>query len=62
MVTVSCGLEKPKDNDNNSTALTIPKEISLQLDIEKSKVSMSVLEDCDVDRHLLVTKHYRDHN
>ncbi len=48
------------NDDNYSTSLIIPKEISEELDIENSKVLMSVLEDCDGDKHLLVTKYHRE--
>ncbi len=45
-----------RDTDNNSTALIIPKEFAKEMGIENSKVSMTVLSDCDGDKHLLVTK------
>lgn len=48
------------DDGNNSTALIIHKELSKALDIENSNVFMSMLEDCDGDKHLLVTKYHRE--
>jgi hypothetical protein len=45
---------------NNSTALIIPKEFAKALGIENSRVSMTVLDDCDGDKHLLVTKFHKE--
>ncbi len=47
-----------RDDDNNSTALIIPKEFVRALDIENSKVLMSLLDDFHGNRHLIVTKCY----
>ena len=49
-----------KDNDNNSTALVISSEFAKELDMENSKVSMSLLYDSDGNRYLLVTKYYKE--
>ena len=45
-------------NDGNSTALVIPKEFAKELQIENSKVSMSLIKDLDGNKHLLVSKAY----
>jgi len=45
-------------NDGNSTALIIPQEFAKELQIENSKVSMSLIEDLDGNKHLLVSKAY----
>jgi hypothetical protein len=45
-----------RDDKNNSTALIISKE----LDIENSKVSISLLDDFSGNRHLLVSKYYNE--
>jgi hypothetical protein len=42
----------------NSTALVIPKEFARELQIENSKVSMSLIKDLDGNKHLLVSKAY----
>lgn len=49
-----------KDIDNNSTALVIPKEYVKELDIENSKISMSLLDDFSGNRYLIVTKYYNE--
>ncbi|MEJ7642736.1 MAG: hypothetical protein WKF36_11190 [Candidatus Nitrosocosmicus sp.] len=49
-----------RDNDNSSTVLIIPKEFAKELGIENSKVSMSLLDDFQGNRHLIVTKFYKD--
>lgn len=49
-----------RDNDNNSTALIIPNEFAKSLDIENSKVLMSMLNDFDGNRHLLISKYYKE--
>jgi hypothetical protein len=48
------------DDHDNSTSLTIPSEFAKELDIENSKVSLSILEDCEGEKHLMVSKHYRE--
>jgi hypothetical protein len=48
------------DDGNNSKDLIIPKDFAKELDIENSKVSMTVLDDCDGDKHLLVTKFHKE--
>jgi hypothetical protein len=48
------------DDHNYSTTLIIPPKFAKALGIENSKVSMAVLEDCDGDKHLLVTKYHRE--
>jgi antitoxin component of MazEF toxin-antitoxin module len=45
-------------NDGNSTALVIPEEFVRELQIENSKVSMSIIDDLDGNKHLLVSKAY----
>ena len=45
-------------NEGNSTALVIPKEFARELQIENSKVSMSLVKDLDGNKHLLVSKAY----
>ena len=45
-------------NEGNSTALVIPKEFTKELQIENSKVSMSLIKDLDGNKHLLVSKAY----
>jgi hypothetical protein len=44
--------------DGNSTALVIPTEFARELQIENSKVTMSVIKDLDDNKHLLVSKAY----
>ncbi len=45
-------------DDGNSTALVIPKEFAKELQIENSKVSMSLIKDVEGNKHLLVSKSY----
>ncbi len=45
-------------NEGNTTALVIPKEFAKELQIENSKVSMSLIEDMNGNKHLLVSKAY----
>jgi hypothetical protein len=45
-------------NDGYSTALVIPQEFAKELQIENSKVSMSLIKDLDGNKHLLVSKAY----
>ena len=45
-------------NHGNSTALVIPKEFAKELNIENSKVSMSLINDLDGNKHLLISKAY----
>ena len=45
-------------NDGNSTALVIPQEFARELQIENSKVSMSLIKDLDGKKHLLISKAY----
>ncbi len=47
-------------NDDKYTSLIIPKELAKALGIENSKVSMSLLDDFDGNRHLLVSKYYSE--
>ena len=47
-----------RDVDDNSTALIIPREFAKEMDIENSKVSISLLDDCDGNKYLIVTKYY----
>ncbi len=45
-------------NDNKSTLLVIPADLAKILQIENSKVSMSLLNDFHGNKHLMVSKHY----
>ncbi len=45
-------------NEGNSTALVIPNEFTKELQIENSKVSMSLIKDLDGNKHLLISKAY----
>ncbi|GKS61621.1 hypothetical protein YTPLAS21_10790 [Candidatus Nitrosocosmicus sp.] len=45
-------------NEGNSTALVIPNEFAKELQIENSKVSMSLIKDLHGNKHLLVSKAY----
>ena len=45
-------------SDGNSTALVIPKEFAKELQIENSKVSMSLIKDLEGNKHLLISKAY----
>ncbi len=45
-------------SDGNSTALVIPNEFTKELQIENSKVSMSLIKDLDGNKHLLISKAY----
>ena len=47
-------------NHSNSTALVIPKEFAKELNIENSKVSMSLIKDLDGKKHLLISKAYTE--
>ncbi|MDP8907434.1 MAG: hypothetical protein M3M88_07930 [Thermoproteota archaeon] len=47
-------------NDDKSTLLIIPVDLAKHLQIENSKVSMSLLDDCDGDKHLVITKFYNE--
>ncbi len=49
-----------RDNDNNSTVLIIPEKFAKALGIENSKVSLSLLGDCDGDKLLLITKIHKE--
>lgn len=45
-------------NDGNTTALVIPQEFAKELNIDNSKVSMTLIKDLDGSKHLLVSKAY----
>lgn len=45
-------------NDGNTTALVIPNEFARELNIQNSKVSMSLIKDLNGNKHLLVSKAY----
>ncbi|WP_196817902.1 hypothetical protein [Candidatus Nitrosocosmicus oleophilus] len=45
-------------NGGNSTALIIPNEMAKELQIENSKVTMSLIKDLDGNKYLLVSKAY----
>lgn len=47
-------------NDSNATALIIPKEFARELQIENSKVSLSLIKDLDGNKHLLISKAYME--
>lgn len=49
-----------RDIENNSTALIIPNEFAKGIDIENSKVSMFLLDDFQGNKHLIVSKHYKE--
>ncbi len=49
-----------RDIDNNSTALIIPKKFAKELDIENSKVSMSLLDDFSGNRYLIISKFHKE--
>ena len=48
------------DSTNNSTNLSIPKELAKELQIENSKVSMKVVFDQEGNLHLLVSESFRE--
>ena len=48
------------DNNNNFTSLEIPMEFAKELHIENSKVLMSIVNDIDGSRHLIITKFQRE--
>jgi len=60
MDNTSLMLKTIKDVDDNSTALIIPKEFARELQIENSRVSMSLIKDLDGNKHLLVSKAYME--
>jgi hypothetical protein len=43
-------------NDDDSTSLTIPKDFAEELQIGNSKVLMSILENFDGDKFLVISK------
>ena len=45
-----------QDANNTSTSLTISLELVKELDIENSKVSLSLLYDYEGSKHLLISK------
>lgn len=47
-------------NEGNSTALIIPKEFAKELQIENTKVSMTLIKDLDGNKHLLISKAYME--
>lgn len=47
-----------QDINGKTTALIIPKEFAKELNIQNSKVSMSLIKDLDGNKHLLVSKAY----
>ncbi len=47
-----------QDINGKITALIIPKEFAKELNIQNSKVSMSLIKDLDGNKHLLVSKAY----
>lgn len=49
-----------RDVDDNSIALIIPKVFARKLQIENSKVSMSLFDDFSGNKHLVVSKHYHE--
>lgn len=53
------GRTQPNKNDN-STSLIIPLESAKELDIENSKVLMSLLYDYEGNKHLLISKFHRE--
>jgi hypothetical protein len=54
-------IERTLQNENdNSTSLTIPIELSKELDIENSKVLISLIYDYEGNKHLLISKYHRE--
>ena len=53
------GRTRPNKNDN-STSLIIPLELSKELDIEGSKVSISLLYNYERNKHLLISKFHKE--
>ncbi len=49
-----------RNDYDGSTGLSIPKEFAKALDIESSKVSMSIMDDFEENKHLVVTKHHTE--
>ena len=47
-------------NDDTCTILIIPKEFAKEMDIENSKVSMSMLDDFGGNRYFIVSKFYSE--
>lgn len=48
------------NNEHNSTSLEIPIEFAKELNIENSKVLISIVNDVDGSRHLMITKFQRE--
>lgn len=44
-------------NDDQTTSLMIPTDLAKDLQIENSKVSISIIDGLDGNRHLLVSKY-----
>ncbi len=50
-----------QDIDNgNSTALVIPEEFAKELQIENSRVAISMIKDLDGNKHILISKLHRE--
>ena len=49
-----------KNENDISTSLTIPLELARELDIENSRVSMSLIHDYEGNKNLLISKFYRE--
>lgn len=47
-------------NDGNSTALVLPNEFVQELEIENSRVAISVIKDIDGNKHILISKLHRE--
>lgn len=57
----ACTLSKTiRDIDNGSTALIIPNDLAKELDIEDSKVSMTIILGLFDKKHLVVSKYYKE--
>jgi hypothetical protein len=48
------------DNGDDSTTLIIPKEFAKELQIENSKVLLSLVDDYEGNTHLLISKFHRE--
>ncbi len=49
-----------QNENDNSTSLIIPLESAKELDIEGSKVSISLIYDYEGNKHLLISKFHRE--
>lgn len=47
-------------NDDNFRSLIVSKELAKNLQIENSKMSLSLMKDFDGNKHLVVSKYYNE--